>query len=660
MIEGKYHYFAFISYKRENEEWAKWLQHKLEHYKLPSNLNGRKNFPKEIRPIFMDTSELKPGNLPEQIRCALEQSKYLIVICSPQSARSEWVNMEVEAFLSMGRKTKIIPFIIDGKPFAESLEEECFPSVLRQLPREQEILGTNINEMGRDAAVVKVVARMFDVRFDELWQRHERERRHRRHFIMSTAIVFIIAVLSVAGWIWHQNQELKSMYYQIKMGQSRYVSGVALKLADNGETYLARLLALEVLQNNPYTPEAEAALRKACQGNSTVLSDKIRPSMALYSPNGKWVGAIASAIDQVTDSIYLWESNSGKLMFAIDAQDEVEELAFNVSEDVIQAKFRNGNIKQWKVPEGKINEKLVPVLMRNFMIPEFAGPTSSAMAAVYSPDGSMIAVAYREGVTRLWDTTTYQCIQTLDYEDLAVYNVDFSPDGKRLLITANHCVRICDIAEQPLYKSLDGYEHPVWKLLFSSNDKYLLSAYGSGVICCWDVVSERLLWEFNDENFFDIPQTIEFTRNGEEIKIRYSDGSLLVLSSEDGKQKSYRNGTISADYADEDEELGNTMALSPDGKTKAIARDDNRSVAIYRVDSNEEICCIHKDDQNDVHAEVVSITYSHDSRYIAIGLMNGTLRVYEFPPLQELIDSNKARFKNRQLTSEERKRFYLE
>ena len=28
--------FAFVSYKREDEKWAKWLQQKLENYKLPA------------------------------------------------------------------------------------------------------------------------------------------------------------------------------------------------------------------------------------------------------------------------------------------------------------------------------------------------------------------------------------------------------------------------------------------------------------------------------------------------------------------------------------------------------------------------------------------------------------------------------------------------
>ena len=37
MEQGK-EYYAFISYKREDEKWAKWLQDKLEHYKFPENV----------------------------------------------------------------------------------------------------------------------------------------------------------------------------------------------------------------------------------------------------------------------------------------------------------------------------------------------------------------------------------------------------------------------------------------------------------------------------------------------------------------------------------------------------------------------------------------------------------------------------------------------
>ena len=212
-------YYAFISYKREDEKWAKWLQHKLEHYKLPSNLNGRTDLPREIRLVFSDTSELNPGNLPQQIHDALAASKHLIVICSPRSAQSVWVNKEIETFIAMGKQDCIIPFIIDGRPYADDSSEECFPSAIRNLPKEQELLGANITEMGRDAAAVKTVAQMFGVRFDTLWKRYEREQRRKRVLSIMAVALFVLAVLWVAGWIGRQNviitksrNELQSAY----------------------------------------------------------------------------------------------------------------------------------------------------------------------------------------------------------------------------------------------------------------------------------------------------------------------------------------------------------------------------------------------------------------------------------------------------------------
>ncbi len=208
-MDSSKEYFAFISYKREDERWAEWLQHKLEHYRLPSNLNGRTDLPKEIRPIFKDTTDLNPGNLPRQIHEALEQSKHLIVICSPRSARSEWVNKEVETFIGMGRADRIIPFIIEGTAFAKSPGDECFPPALKALPEEQEILGANINETGRDAAAVKVVAQMFQLKFDTLWQRHERYRRKRRRAVTTGLLCLLISVCGVAYWMWQKNAELE-------------------------------------------------------------------------------------------------------------------------------------------------------------------------------------------------------------------------------------------------------------------------------------------------------------------------------------------------------------------------------------------------------------------------------------------------------------------
>ena len=201
-MNNDYTYYAFISYKREDEKWAKWLQKKLESYGFPVALRKENPMlPAKIRPIFRDQSELSGGNLKEEIEKGLNGSKYLIVICSPRAAQSPWVSKEVQYFIDNGREDSIIPFIIGGSPNATNPEEECFPEGLRQLSGEKEILGININEMGREAAAIKVIARMFGLRFDTLWQRHERAKRRRRLSVIAGVILFSLISFSVGAYM---------------------------------------------------------------------------------------------------------------------------------------------------------------------------------------------------------------------------------------------------------------------------------------------------------------------------------------------------------------------------------------------------------------------------------------------------------------------------
>lgn len=207
----EYTYYAFISYKREDEKWAKWLQNKLEAYGFPTALRKEKpSLPSKIRPVFRDQSELSGGNLKDEIEKGLEGSKYLIVICSPRAAKSPWVSKEVQYFIDHGRENNIIPFIIGGSPNASNPEDECFPEGLRQLSGEKEILGININEMGRDAAVIKVIARMFDLRFDTLWQRHERAKRLKRVVAIAGILLFALVSFGVGAYMAYLNTQIRA------------------------------------------------------------------------------------------------------------------------------------------------------------------------------------------------------------------------------------------------------------------------------------------------------------------------------------------------------------------------------------------------------------------------------------------------------------------
>lgn len=163
---------------------AKWLHKKLESYKLPTEIHNEYGDSKYLRPVFRDQEDLDAGVLDDELRKHLESSKFLIVICSPHSAKSEWVSNEVSKFIEWGRLEYIIPFIIEGVPNSND-EKECLPLSLREYVdkhRDRELLGVSISEVGREKAFVRVVSRMLGISFDELWKRHERERKRRMFF----------------------------------------------------------------------------------------------------------------------------------------------------------------------------------------------------------------------------------------------------------------------------------------------------------------------------------------------------------------------------------------------------------------------------------------------------------------------------------------------
>ena len=345
-------YYAFISYKRDDQKWAEWLQGKLEHYKLPTNLNGRENLPKEIRPVFRDKSELAAGVLADEIQKALENSKYLIVICSPHSAKSEWVNKEVQSFIDMGRADKIIPFIIEGVPNSNNDETECFPKAIRELPAEQELLGVNINEMGRDAAAVKVVAQMFGLRFDDLWNRHEREQRRRRHLITAGITAFALMMTGFAFWMYAQRQQTLKANWNMLESQSKMVSKEVIANAKD-DSYLAKMVALEILPKDvsnpvdrPYTADAERALRIASMYNASIFRFDDEVVSAVFSSNGEQIIAASMTVDSVF-TVKSFDVKSGQVLKTIIDNDEnIDFLKLNDDgEHIITANYSDSIVR---------------------------------------------------------------------------------------------------------------------------------------------------------------------------------------------------------------------------------------------------------------------------------------------------------------------------
>ena len=112
-----YRYRAFISYSHADEQIAKWLHRRLENYRLPKQFVVNKDLPNNrLGKIFRDRDELASSdNLSVSIQTALSESECLVVICTPDSAQSTWVNEEIKLFKQL-RSNERVFCVLAGDP----------------------------------------------------------------------------------------------------------------------------------------------------------------------------------------------------------------------------------------------------------------------------------------------------------------------------------------------------------------------------------------------------------------------------------------------------------------------------------------------------------------------------------------------------------------
>ncbi len=212
-----FRYWAFISYSQRDEAWAKRLHRRLETYRIPRDLVGQevdgRIIPPRMMPVFRDREELASDpSLAAKLQEALAGSDSLIVICSPNAAKSEWVNEEVRTYKRMGRANRIFPLIVADasgggdqtwRPadiFPAALRFEVTPEgVITDRPSEPLSADARAGKDGWTDASLKLIAGVLGLQLDGLRRRERRRQRRRRimQALMATAAALALCLAYV-------------------------------------------------------------------------------------------------------------------------------------------------------------------------------------------------------------------------------------------------------------------------------------------------------------------------------------------------------------------------------------------------------------------------------------------------------------------------------
>ena len=280
-MEAAYKYEAFISYRHlePDESMAKKLHTAIETFRIPGYIKKKTGKAKMGR-VFRDAEELPlSSDLGSDITRALEQSKWLIVVCSPQLPLSKWCLKEIDIFIALGRQDRILTLLVDGEP-AESFPPQLCTSKQGETS-EREPLAADVR--GATKAIrlkklrrqkLKLLAPILGVEYDALRQR-ARERRLR-----AAAALGFGAALLVGGFLAYaavQSHKIEAQRNNALRNQSLYLADLSARVYGEGDRVVALLLALEALPRNldqpekPYVEEAAVALKNALLNTDELL-----------------------------------------------------------------------------------------------------------------------------------------------------------------------------------------------------------------------------------------------------------------------------------------------------------------------------------------------------------------------------------------------------
>lgn len=229
-MDGAFRYKAFISYSWKDRRAAERLHHALETFRTPKDFVGRATpdgpAPRRLHPIFKDREEEAAGaSLRGAIEEALDNSEFLIVICSPAAVESRWVTKEIAYFRKRRDPRKVLPYIIGGEPLAslapERMAEECFPEAMRVETGEdgtptgaaiEAPLAADARKSGDGArpALLKIAAAMLSVGLDDLVRRDAQRRARAMRLALGAASSIALAMSALALYAVDQRDEARA------------------------------------------------------------------------------------------------------------------------------------------------------------------------------------------------------------------------------------------------------------------------------------------------------------------------------------------------------------------------------------------------------------------------------------------------------------------
>ena len=178
-----------------------------------------------------------------------------------------------------------------------------------------------------------------------------------------------------------------------------------------------------------------------------------------------------------------------------------------------------------------------------------------------SPDGKLLAGSVLSlGLVKVWDAVTGRETFSCNYTDGGIlWEVAFSPDGKRLAAFASKGIRIWDVASRETQATWPSDSKGSADLAFSPDGNRLAIGGIEGLVELWDTATGQKVQTF--KGHFGPVHAIAFSPDGTRLATGCADGTLRLWDA------TARQDAIA--IPQDGRRLTETPELSPDGQTLA-------------------------------------------------------------------------------------------
>jgi WD40 repeat protein len=619
-------YRGFISYSWQDKAWARRIHRWLETYRVPKGAAAVDDASRKLGKFFRDDDDMPAAtDIGKVVRQAIDDCENLIVLCSPRSAQSKWVNAEIAQFRKRHPGGSVFAIIIDGVPNAADPDEECFPAALRVAydPDDSQAMpiepvGIDLRRDGKHRVCARLAAGMLGIDFDDLWRRDQRraETRQRRIVGGLSALTIVFAVLMTLAIVNAQRAH---------DALSRFFVERAWQKLETGETLLAARYALAGRLVAPNTEAqslaALAAIMHAAGESDRPLVHEAPVTSATFSADGA-LAATASS-DGV---VKIWDEASGAMRATVKSPAAVIAVAFSADGERVITADVLGNFRVWgsrtgaalaavDLPNARLRAagvfpdgrrafgpaednsvRIVDMNSGRLLVQTGADP-AHVLSVAASPDGALLALARGADGVAVRDAATGRL--RVQFGEGEVFQARFSPDGRRVVTaTGDGIAAIWDASSGRMVRELIGHESGVLSAAFSPDGRRVVTASVDRTARVWNAVTGKQVLLLEGHKQFVSDAT--YSRDGRAILTAGEDGSARVWDATTGRQTHALRGQVGAVSA----------SLSPGGE-RAVTWGADSSARIWRLTGPRDLLA-------GMAAErLYSAEYSPDGRVLA-------------------------------------------